>query len=137
MTTRTVGDYQAMPLPKSLWGLYYLTRPFPLAGHVAKNSPFDSPFAATRPARPDLRPSEASRPGGPGSGEAPRLFGVVPPRPRLVAVGSVDMNAANSCSWAEFAGRSREAHLEDEGPRRSSNASTHFSWIVSRDSRYG
>ena len=36
MTTRTVGDHQAMPLPKSLWGLYYLTRPFRLAAHVAK-----------------------------------------------------------------------------------------------------
>ncbi len=36
LTTRTVGDHQAMPLPKSLWGLYYLTRPFRLAGHVAK-----------------------------------------------------------------------------------------------------
>ena len=36
LTTRTVGDHQAMPLPKSLWGLYYLTRPFRLASHVAK-----------------------------------------------------------------------------------------------------
>ena len=36
LTTRTVGDHQAMPLPKSLWGLYYLTRPVRLAGHVAK-----------------------------------------------------------------------------------------------------
>jgi hypothetical protein len=36
LTTRTVGDHQAMPLPKSLWGLYYLTRPFRLAGHAAK-----------------------------------------------------------------------------------------------------
>jgi len=36
LTTRTVGDHQAMPLPKSLWGLYYLTRPFRLAAHVAK-----------------------------------------------------------------------------------------------------
>ena len=36
LTTRTVGDYQAMPLPKSLWGLYYLTRPFRLAAHFAK-----------------------------------------------------------------------------------------------------
>jgi hypothetical protein len=36
LTTRTVGDYQAMPLPKSLWGLYYLIHPFRLAGHVAK-----------------------------------------------------------------------------------------------------
>jgi hypothetical protein len=31
LTTRTVSDYQAMPLPKSLWGIYYLTRPFRLA----------------------------------------------------------------------------------------------------------
>jgi len=37
LTTRTVGDHQAMPLPKSLWGLYYLTRPFRLASHVAKD----------------------------------------------------------------------------------------------------
>jgi hypothetical protein len=36
LTTRTVGDHRAMPLPKSLWGLYYLTRPFRLAGHIAK-----------------------------------------------------------------------------------------------------
>jgi len=31
LTTRTVGDYQAMPLPKLLWSLYYLTRPFRFA----------------------------------------------------------------------------------------------------------
>ena len=31
LTTRTVGDYRGMPLPKSLWGIYYLTRPFRLA----------------------------------------------------------------------------------------------------------
>jgi Uncharacterised nucleotidyltransferase len=31
LTTRTVGDYEAMPLPKSLWGAYYLIRPFRLA----------------------------------------------------------------------------------------------------------
>jgi Uncharacterised nucleotidyltransferase len=36
LTTRTVGDYQAMPLPKSLWGLYYLTHPFRAAGQLAK-----------------------------------------------------------------------------------------------------
>jgi hypothetical protein len=36
LTTRTVGDYQAMPLPKSLWGIYYLTRPFRVARKVAK-----------------------------------------------------------------------------------------------------
>ena len=34
LTTRTVGDYEAMPLPKPLWGIYYLMRPFRLAGKV-------------------------------------------------------------------------------------------------------
>jgi len=36
LTTRTVGDYEAMPLPKSLWGTYYLIRPFRLACKAAK-----------------------------------------------------------------------------------------------------
>jgi hypothetical protein len=36
LTTLTTGDHRAMPLPKSLWGLYYLTRPFRLAGKLAK-----------------------------------------------------------------------------------------------------
>jgi hypothetical protein len=36
LTTPTVGDFQAMPLPKSLWRIYYLTRPFRLAGKVPK-----------------------------------------------------------------------------------------------------
>ena len=36
LTTRTVGDYKAMPLPKSLWGLYYVTRPFRLAAKAAE-----------------------------------------------------------------------------------------------------
>src|SRR5262249_31392054 len=31
LTTRTAGDHKAMPLPKPLWGIYYLTRPFRLA----------------------------------------------------------------------------------------------------------
>jgi len=31
VTTRTAADYQAMPLPKSLWAIYYATRPFRLA----------------------------------------------------------------------------------------------------------
>jgi hypothetical protein len=31
LTTRTVGDYQAMPLPKPLWSLYYVIRPLRLA----------------------------------------------------------------------------------------------------------
>lgn len=37
------------------------------------------------------------------SGEAPRLFGVEPPRPRLEAVRSVDMSASNS--WGRVCGR--------------------------------
>jgi hypothetical protein len=36
LTTRTVGDYKAMPLPKSLWGVYYVTRPFRLAAKAAQ-----------------------------------------------------------------------------------------------------
>jgi putative nucleotidyltransferase-like protein len=36
LTTRTVGDYEAMPLPKWLWGFYYLTRPFRLASKMIK-----------------------------------------------------------------------------------------------------
>jgi Uncharacterised nucleotidyltransferase len=36
LTTRTVGDYQAMPLPKWLWPIYYFTRPVRLAGKAAK-----------------------------------------------------------------------------------------------------
>jgi hypothetical protein len=34
LTTRTVSDYRSMPLPKSLWGIYYLTRPFRLAAKI-------------------------------------------------------------------------------------------------------
>lgn len=32
LSTRTDGDYRAMPLPRALWPLYHLTRPFRLAG---------------------------------------------------------------------------------------------------------
>ena len=49
------------------------------------------------------------------SGEAPRLFGVEPPRPRIEAVRVVDMSASNS--WAELAGvfrSTRAAFLEHE-----------------------
>jgi len=49
------------------------------------------------------------------NGEAPRLFGVDPPRPRVKAVRIVDMSASNS--WAEFAGvflRTHEAAVEHE-----------------------
>jgi hypothetical protein len=31
LTTRTVGDYEAITLPKPLWGAYFFTRPFRLA----------------------------------------------------------------------------------------------------------
>src|SRR6476646_6728555 len=49
------------------------------------------------------------------SGEAPHLFGVEPPRPRIAAVRIVDMTASNS--WAEFAGvfcQTRAAYLNHE-----------------------
>jgi len=36
LTTRTVSDYRAMPLPKSLWSIYYFSRPFRLATKGAK-----------------------------------------------------------------------------------------------------
>jgi hypothetical protein len=35
LSTRTVGDYESMPLPRAFWGIYYLTRPFRLASKVA------------------------------------------------------------------------------------------------------
>src|SRR6266850_2592580 len=49
------------------------------------------------------------------SGEAPHLFGVEPPRPRIEAVRIVDMTSSNS--WAELAGvfcQTREAFLGHE-----------------------
>ena len=52
------------------------------------------------------------------SGEAPRLFGVEPPKPRLQAVRCVDMSASNA--WAEFAAiyrRIRPAYQEHEGAK--------------------
>ena len=33
-STRTTGDYEALPLPRPLWRLYHLTRPFRLARKV-------------------------------------------------------------------------------------------------------
>src|SRR5271165_5405779 len=50
------------------------------------------------------------------TGEAPRLFGIEPPRPRLEAVRMVDMSSSNS--WAELAAayrRTRAAFEEHEG----------------------
>jgi predicted phage-related endonuclease len=49
------------------------------------------------------------------SGEAPTLFGVEPPKPRLEAVRIVNMSSSNA--WAEFAGifaRTRAAFTEHE-----------------------
>jgi hypothetical protein len=37
LTTRTVGDYVSMPLPRPLWRIYHLTRPFRLATKVITN----------------------------------------------------------------------------------------------------
>jgi hypothetical protein len=51
-------------------------------------------------------------------GEPPRLFGVEPPRPRIAAVRSVDMNSSNA--WAEFGQvfcRTRSAFLEHESAK--------------------
>jgi predicted phage-related endonuclease len=51
-------------------------------------------------------------------GEPPRLFGVEPPRPRIVAVRIVDMGSSNA--WAELAGvfcRTRSAFLEHENTK--------------------
>jgi hypothetical protein len=52
------------------------------------------------------------------SGEAPCLFGVEPPRPRIEAVRIVDMSSSNS--WAEFAGvfcRTRAAYLDHDAAK--------------------
>ena len=52
------------------------------------------------------------------SGEAPRLSGVEPPKPRIEAVRIVDMSGSNA--FAEFAGifpRTRAAYLEHEQAR--------------------
>ena len=49
------------------------------------------------------------------SGEAPALFGVEPPRPRIEAVRVIDMSSSNA--WAEFAAsfaRTQPAYLEHE-----------------------
>ena len=64
------------------------------------------------------------------SGEAPRLFGVEPPRPRIEAVRIVDMSSSNA--WAEFSGvfrRTREAYLEHE------NAKTELKDLMPEDAK--
>jgi hypothetical protein len=37
LTTRTISDYVSMPLPRPLWRIYHLTRPFRLAGKIIRN----------------------------------------------------------------------------------------------------
>ena len=52
------------------------------------------------------------------TGEAPRPFGIEPPRPRVEAVRVVDMSGSNS--WAEFAGifcQTRAAYLEHDSAK--------------------
>src|SRR5712671_1468587 len=52
------------------------------------------------------------------NGEAPHLFGVEPPRPRIEAVRIVDMTSSNS--WAEFGGvfcQTRAAYLNHEAAK--------------------
>ena len=52
------------------------------------------------------------------TGEAPHLFGVEPPRPRLEAVRVVDMSASNSwAEWATVYRKTRTAHQEHEGAK--------------------
>jgi hypothetical protein len=64
------------------------------------------------------------------TGEAPRLFNLEPPRPRIEAVRIVDMSGSNS--WAEFAGafrRTREAYVEHE------NAKTELKALMPDDAK--
>jgi predicted phage-related endonuclease len=52
------------------------------------------------------------------TGEAPHLFGVEPPRPRVEAIRIVDMSSSNS--WAEFAGvfcRTRGPYLDHDAAK--------------------
>ncbi len=64
------------------------------------------------------------------SGEAPRLFGLEPPRPRVDAVRIVDMSSSNS--WAEFASLyrdTREAYIAHE------RAKTELKSLLPEDAR--
>jgi hypothetical protein len=65
------------------------------------------------------------------SGEAPRLFRVEPPRPRLAAVRSVDMSGSNA--WATFSAiyrQTRQAHLAHE------DAKAELKKLVPEDAKY-
>jgi predicted phage-related endonuclease len=64
------------------------------------------------------------------SGEAPRVFGVEPPRPRIEAVRTVDMSGSNA--WAEFANLyrlTRAAALDHD------RAKTELKALVPEDAR--
>jgi predicted phage-related endonuclease len=64
------------------------------------------------------------------SGEAPRLFGVEPPRPRIDAVRVVDMSDSNS--WAEIAAlyrETREAYIAHE------KAKTELKTLIPEDAK--
>ena len=64
------------------------------------------------------------------TGEAPHLFGVEPPRPRIEAVRTVDMSGSNA--WAEFANlmrQTRTAALDHE------RAKTELKALVPEDAK--
>ena len=64
------------------------------------------------------------------TGEAPHLFGVEPPRPKIEAVRTVDMSGSNA--WAEFAGlfqATRQAALDHE------RSKTELKALVPEDAR--
>jgi hypothetical protein len=64
------------------------------------------------------------------TGEPPRLFGIEPPRPRLVAVRIVDMTTSNS--WGEFAAvfrNTRAAFIEHE------KAKTELKGLIPEDAK--
>jgi predicted phage-related endonuclease len=63
-------------------------------------------------------------------GEAPTLFGIEPPKPRLEAVRIVNMSSSNA--WAEFAGvfaRTRAAFIEHE------QAKTELKGLIPEDAK--
>jgi len=66
VSTRTTGDYEAMPLPRPLWRLYYLIRPFRLAIKILavglpyhSRNPKELPGVRPPAARPDPRNERA------------------------------------------------------------------------------
>jgi predicted phage-related endonuclease len=64
------------------------------------------------------------------NGEAPTLFGIEPPKPRIVAVRIVDMSSSNA--WGEFAAifaRTQPAYLEHE------KAKTELKTLVPEDAQ--